>query len=970
MAGSDPAPAADRSPAGRAAGDPAAFRADPRPEPPAGAPRAPARRGQNRAILLSLAGVPLILMVVAAWGAWRATWREANFELAHTAEASAEYALRVLSAYAVAAGRVDTILRGLSDAEIRAREQALHRELRDLVAELPQAEAAFVVDREGRALVAANLYPVPRDVAPAADRDFFLALKGEDPPATHVSQVHVGRFDGRPFFAVSRRRTRTGNAGIGPRDFDGLVNLSVYPDWIAARLSHQVSDPGDLLAILRNDGEVLAESRAAGAPRGILADPGFARLLATGAERGRFESVLAGDAGRWLVAARRVEGWPVRVIAARPESAIIGAWRRAVAAQLLLAVPASGVLLGLALMLLRAQDRLALANAGLERRVAARTAALAESEARLRDALEAGRVFAFEWDAASDTIHRSPNAAAILGLPQDQALAEQRAAALAAVHPDDLAACRAVLPGLRPAAPGYALRYRYCRADGGPRWLSEQGRARFAADGRLLGITGLVRDMTPEAAAEQALRAGEARMRELLATLDLGAAMVRDPDGTIRFWSKGCELLYGWTAAEALGRRSQELLRTGYPVPMAAIEASLAETEEWSGDLTKTTRDGRAVIVSVRMALRRGGAGGRDAVLEMMDDVTAHRAAEAALAGREAEFRAIFEGSLVGMAQADPATGRLLRVNRRLCEMTGRAEAALTAGLALADLLPPETRGEVEAGLARALGNGGRYDAELRLLRGDGAEIWVLLQAAPANGGGEADRAILVVQDITERRRAEEQRALMTRELDHRAKNALAVVQAALRLTPKDDAVAYALAVEGRVSALARAHTLLAQGRWEGAALRALLEAEMATFLPAGLPAGLPPGADLPQSRVSAEGPEILLAPAAVQAVSMALHELATNATKYGALSVPGGSVAVRWQVDPRAGLLRLAWTERGGPPVAAPPERRGFGSRVIEATLRDQLGGSVSRRWDATGLVCEMELPLARVAGNRLAAA
>jgi two-component sensor histidine kinase len=100
--------------------------------------------------------------------------------------------------------------------------------------------------------------------------------------------------------------------------------------------------------------------------------------------------------------------------------------------------------------------------------------------------------------------------------------------------------------------------------------------------------------------------------------------------------------------------------------------------------------------------------------------------------------------------------------------------------------------------------------------------------------------------------------------------------------------------------------------------------------------------------------------------MAMVLHELATNAAKHGALSVPGGAVAVRWRAGRRAGddgMLRLRWTEAGGPPVAGPPERRGFGSRVVEATVRGQLGGAVERRWERTGLVVEVSVPLARVA-------
>ncbi|MBL6457275.1 hypothetical protein JMJ55_18220 [Belnapia sp. T6] len=203
--------------------------------------------------------------------------------------------------------------------------------------------------------------------------------------------------------------------------------------------------------------------------------------------------------------------------------------------------------------------------------------------------------------------------------------------------------------------------------------------------------------------------------------------------------------------------------------------------------------------------------------------------------------------------------------------------------------------------------------------------------------------------------RAEAARELLTREVDHRAKNVLAVVQAALRLTPRDDPAAYAAAIEGRIAALARTHALLAGTRWRGADLRTLAEAELALFLSGGT------GTIPPATSAEIEGPAVTLSAGGAQALSMALHELATNAAKYGALSTPGGKVSLSWALDAAAGLLRLRWQERGGPVLAGPPARRGFGSRIIEATLRSQLGGAARLSWEAAGLVCVAELPLAR---------
>ncbi|MBL6459005.1 PAS domain-containing protein [Belnapia sp. T6] len=214
----------------------------------------------------------------------------------------------------------------------------------------------------------------------------------------------------------------------------------------------------------------------------------------------------------------------------------------------------------------------------------------------------------------------------------------------------------------------------------------------------------------------------------------------------------------------------------------------------------------------------------------------------------------------------------------------------------------------------------------------------------------EPGRFAVLVMDVTERRQTEERQILLTREVDHRAKNVLAVVQAALRLTPRDDPSAYAKAIEGRVAALARAHTLLAAEHWSGADLRALLRHELAAFMDGAV--------DGP--RVALEGEDLMLPPTQAQPLAMALHELTTNAAKYGALSVPAGRLAIRWQLE-QGHRLRLRWVESGGPLIAAPPQRNGFGSRVLTGTVRGQLHGSVSLDWTPSGLVCDMEVPLTR---------
>ncbi|TDH62683.1 PAS domain S-box protein [Dankookia rubra] len=215
----------------------------------------------------------------------------------------------------------------------------------------------------------------------------------------------------------------------------------------------------------------------------------------------------------------------------------------------------------------------------------------------------------------------------------------------------------------------------------------------------------------------------------------------------------------------------------------------------------------------------------------------------------------------------------------------------------------------------------------------------------------------LIMRDISARKATEARQDILVREVDHRAKNILAVVQSVLRLTPRDQPGAFA-AAETRVAGLARVHSLLAEGGWSGADLRAVVERELAAYSAIGNGTEAGPA-------VCIDGPAVALAPTAVQPLAMVLHELATNAAKHGGLSTPDGQVEVRWTIGRRTGedgLLRLRWIEVGGPPIAGPPARRGFGTRVVEATVRGQLGGTVERRWEPTGLGVEITVPVARI--------
>jgi PAS domain S-box-containing protein len=674
------------------------------------APSSLERRRPLAANLLLAAAValPLLLTGIGAWLSWRSTWREAEADVQRTADAAAEYARRVLDAHRTAVDRVNDLLRSLTDEEIRAREGELHQMLRTLVTETPQLQTAYVGDRFGRLLVSASLYPVPRE-ADFSDREFHQILSASDQPAVAITRVYRGRLENNLFFAVARPRRGTGNLDRSPGTFDGQANVSVDLEEIGAGLRQISGRPGDALALVRTDGEILSRSISLPGqlPVRLSPDSGMLAAMRAGVERALVVAPSGVDGVVRIGAYRRVAGWPVYVSAARRRSDVVQAWLATLWALLGVAVPATLALFALSLVVRRRERALIAANAGLEERVAERTAALASSEARLRLATTGAGIGTWEYD----------------------------------------------------------------------------------------------------------LRTG--------------------------LWI---------LSAEAI-----ELLGTA------------VSNSDGKGWLDTVHADDRAAV--------------KEAWRQLLNDGAPY----------EAEYR--------------------------------------TAGPAP-----------------------------------DGGDRWLLSRGqVERDSSGVPVRAAGVLVDVTERRRQEERLVLLAREVDHRAKNALAVVQAALRLTPRRDVASFAEAVEGRVRALARVHSLLAEGRWAGADIRQLIEAELAPFLI--LAEGEAGGENAPC--VDVEGPLIRVGPSAAQSLSLALHELATNATKYGALSVPGGVVRLTWHLDDGTRTLRVRWEEHGGPAVIEVPSRRGFGARVLDASIRGQLGGMVRLDWQRSGLACDIEVPIVRLSEN-----
>jgi PAS domain S-box-containing protein len=706
--------------------------------------------------------------------------------------------------------------------------------------------------------------------------------------------------------------------------------------------------------------------------------------------------------------------------------------------------------------------------------------ALRRSEERLRLALDAAQLGSWEVDLRSGQVTQAGRLLpASVGLPL--AGYDVQTDFSRTIHPDDLDLVRAAFDDLaagRREAP--RAEYRVRAADGGGwRWMEDYGGVveRDAATGAPLRLAGVSRDVTERWLAARALAASEAEFRATFEQAAVGIAHVALDGSWLRVNDRFCAIA-GHTRETLLGLTFRDITHPDdLAEDLAQGQALLAGTiDTFAMEKRYIRADGEVVWVNLTAAVARDAAGRPDRFISVVEDISARRAAEAALAGSEQRYRSLFERMEEGFAlwEAMPdATGRvvdfrLLERNDAVDRLTGRlppacigrtmrtlfpdmaphwfaayvraaetgepqvledearsigrwlskrifspspgrvaalvrdvtqsvaAEAAIRdseamlrrvldnlfafvgvlapdgtlldanrAPLDAAGITLEEVRGRPfweaywwshdpvaqarvrEACRRAAAGQSSRYDVEVRMA-GD-SRMAIDFQVAPLrDSAGLITHLIPSAVDITERKRSEEAKMLLAREVDHRAKNALAVVQSVLTLTRTEDPAAFKKAVMGRIAAMALAHTLLARESWNGADLRALLGEELAAYRGGG---GL-------EAAVQIDGPLVGLAPGAAQAVAMAIHELATNAAKYGALSQPGGHVSIAWSKDPATEGLLLVWHERGGPPLVAPPAHRGFGTSLIQSTIVRQLQGSLAMHWDAAGLRCVLGLP------------
>lgn len=326
----------------------------------------------------------------------------------------------------------------------------------------------------------------------------------------------------------------------------------------------------------------------------------------------------------------------------------------------------------------------------------------------------------------------------------------------------------------------------------------------------------------------------------------------------------------------------------------------------------------------------------------------ARRVAEEALLAREERLRAVVNSTALGVAILDMQT-RFLEVNGAFGAITGYSAEELKQRDCLG-LTHPDDRAKTRR-LFDELIEGKRDSLvlEKRYFRKDGSLIWAQnSMSATHDTAGKPMHLVVLCQDITERKKAEAQRDLMVAELSHRVKNTLAtVITIARQSFGKDLAVEEARhSFDGRIRALAQTHGRLAEANWSGVGFREILSDELAPYRRED------------GGNVKMAGPDVKLAARYAVSLGMAFHELATNAAKYGSLSVRNGAIEVDWTIELAPRRLSVRWVEKGGPGVK-PPKRSGFGRLLLERALAADLDGDVKLEFVAEGVRCALTVPL-----------
>ena len=442
---------------------------------------------------------------------------------------------------------------------------------------------------------------------------------------------------------------------------------------------------------------------------------------------------------------------------------------------------------------------------------------------------------------------------------------------------------------------------------------------------------------------EAGLTRSDAWLKAIFAQTTGGIALT-DLDGSfVTVNQRYCEIV-GYSEAELLTLRMQDITHPDdLPGNLEQFHRMVKTGSCFDIEKRYLRGDGTLVWVSNSVSVIRNDSGQIIQAVTVTIDVTERKRAQ-----EEArQLAAIIASSDDAIISID--LGLRIRSWNRGAEKLYGYSAEEAIGRSATIIFPPDIVDEENVIIDRIKAGGHVEPHETRRIHKNGNEVHISLRVSPIyDENGHVVGASKIARDISERKEAERLQNILVGELSHRVKNVLATVNAVVRQTLGQAVPNSREAVlQARLEALAKAYDLLTMSNWESASLRDIVRKAMSPY---------------PTDSVQINGEQVFVNARAVLSLSLLLHELGTNAAKYGALSAEGGQVVLRWSIAEKTGadgpVVRLQWEERGGPPVTV-PSRHGFGSRLIKVVTTSELGGQVVSHYARTGLVCDVEMPL-----------
>ena len=579
--------------------------------------------------------------------------------------------------------------------------------------------------------------------------------------------------------------------------------------------------------------------------------------------------------------------------------------------------------------------------------------ALKASEQRLRMALNAGRLGHWDLDLATGVLTASDVCTENFGRTATEALSYDDLRA--AVAPEDQARMRAAVERTIATGEDYNIEFRIVKPDGTSGWVLMRGRLVPDLNGKPSKMSGVSLDIGNLKAAEQALLESETRFKTFAQAMP-NQVWSATPDGQLDWFNDQVFSYSGLAFDDLAGSQWVQMVHADDAGPASSTWVkALTNGSPYQAEFRLRRADGSFRWHLARALPIRDEAGQITRWIGTNTDIDNQKEIEEQLLESQRRVALAINAADIGTWDFDPRSG-MLEWDDRCYQLFGLTPGKpISFDLFLAGLHPQDRDATEKACLDAMRPDGSHaYDIEYRTIGlEDGIERWCSAKGKASFENGVASRFIGTIRDISKLKSAELQQQLLTRELEHRMKNTMAMVGAIASQTfrtasTKEEARTI---FDARLHALNQAHDVLVRSSWTSAPMQTVVAGALAPHRTA-------------DGRIRTSGPPIDLTAKQALSLALALHELATNATKYGALSVPGGTIDVTWDCSESEGArkLRFEWRECGGPPVL-PPSRRGFGSRLIESTLSSDFGGSVKIDYLPEGVVCSFETRLTDLA-------